>query len=332
MLILLSLLASASMSVVPEEVDAGILLHEPATGATLTLPEDWTFATGEEGLMAFSADERSFVLLRAAEKNFEQVREDVRPLILSRLDDVVVATTSIEGLNERGALEGIVKAHGVGTSKLDGEPVEFAALTLKSGEQGVLVLGAWKDAISAERVKLVLSSLHVKDSIGEAGLEITNARTGAKVKLPKGWEVVRSRKGLIAANPDGNAMAILVGWQGDFEKELARIQKVLVGWVFKEVKFGEFGIIEASHGEHMGRVVSSNGTAVDRSDDRPVDFVALRVQVPEKNEGAVLFGAWKDAEHAAQVKQLLASLRLPKLEVEKAEGEAHRDHERSDSK
>ena len=314
MLVLLPLLLSASLSSAPVQAEsqAGVVLHEPTSGATVTLPEDWTFATGEGGLMALSADERAFVLLAAAEKDFEQVRKDVRALILDRLDGVVVAKTSAEGVNERGALEEVVTVQGKGTSKKDGEAVEFAALLVRSGDAGVLVLGAWKDEVNAERVADVLAGLRVKKSAGEAGLEVTNARTGASVKIPVGWEVVRTRKGMLATCPDGNAMAILIGWQGDFEQSLQKIRGVLLGWVFKQVEFGEFAVIEASYDKSLGRVVASSGKAVDRVDDRPVEFTALRVQLVDKDEGAVLFGAWKDEKHAKEVEQLMSSLRIAK--------------------
>ena len=316
MLLLLPLLTSALLSTPPLQEEAGVVLHEPTTGATVTLPGDWSFATGGEGLMALSENKRAFVLLAAAEKDFEQVRENVRALVLARLDDVVVAKSSVEGVNERGALEEVITARGKGTSKLDGEVVEFAALLVKSDDRGVLILGAWKDEQSAELVAEVLAGLQVKKSAGVAGLEVTNQRTGTSVKIPEGWEVVRTRKGMVATCPHGNAMAILVGWQGDFEQSLEKIRGVLLGWVFKEVEFGEFAVIEASYDESLGRVIASSGKALDRADGRPVDFTALRVQLVDKNEGAVLFGAWKDEEHAKEVERLMASIRLQKLDKE----------------
>ena len=80
------------------------------------------------------------------------------------------------------------------------------------------------------------------------------------------------------------------------------------------VQFGEFAVMEASYDESLGRVVASSGKAVDRWDDSPVEFRALRVQLVDKDEGAVVFGAWKDAEAAKEVEQLMASIRIKKTE------------------
>jgi hypothetical protein len=310
MLALIPLLLSALAGSTPAQEDQGLTLHEPTTGATLTLPENWSLATGEEGLMSFNDDKRGFVLLVGAEQNFESMRTDVKALILTRLDDVVVAKTTIQGVNERGALEQLVVATGTGMSRMDGEKVDFMGLVLKSGDTGVLALGAWKDEANKELVTKVLESLHVKESAGKGGLEITNAKTGASIKIPMGWDVVRTRKGLLTTDPSGKAMAILMNWQGNFDESLTKIRASLSTWVFKEIEIGEFAMIEATYDKSLGRVIAASGKAIDRMDEKPVEFTALRIQNVDADHGAVLFGAWKDEKSAKQVAELMASIKI----------------------
>jgi hypothetical protein len=271
-------------------------------------------------MMAHSADRRGFVLLAAAEHDFEALREDVKALILERLDDVVVARQRIVGVNERGGIEEIVEAHGMGTSKLDGEPVEFAGHVVRSGDEGALVLGAWKDEQHAKLVAGILAGLHVEETAGEGGLVVTNNATGTSVTIPEGWNVLRNRKGLLATSPDRGGMAILMAWQKDFEKSLEKMRAVLTGWVFKEIAIDEFVAVEASYDEEqLVPILAARGTAIDRADDKPVQFSLLRIQQVDKNEGTALFGVWKDETHAEQVAALLASIRL--AEPEPAEEE-----------
>ena len=114
MLPLLPLLLSLATSAPLPQEESGTVLHEPKSGVTLTLPEGWEFVRGQEGLIAVSPDEHGFILLAAAEENFEKLRGDVKALILQRLDEVVVARTTIQGVDERGALEELVGASGTG--------------------------------------------------------------------------------------------------------------------------------------------------------------------------------------------------------------------------
>lgn len=288
----------------------GLTLSEPASGVTLTLPEDWTFVKGDGLIMARSADESGFVLLAGAEENFAELREDVKALILERLDDVVVARSTAEGVGENGALEEIVTVLGQGTSKHDGAVVDFAGMLVQSGETGVLVLGAWKNEANGMLVADILESLHIRESAGEKGLEVTNGTTGASVLIPAGWDVLRNREGLFATCPHGSAMVVMMGWQDNFEESFEGVRSALLGWVFKDVKVGEFAVVEAAYNKSLGLVVAANGTAVDRGDDKPMTFTMLRIEVVDLNQGAVLFGAWKDEEHAQEVAALLQSLEI----------------------
>ena len=132
-----------------------------------------------------------------------------------------------------------------------------------------------------------------------------------------GWEVVRSRKGLVTTDPNGKAMAILLNWQGDFEESLTKMRTSLLTWVFKEVEIGEFAVIEATYHKSLGRVVAASGKAIDRMDDKSVEFTALRIQNMDDDDGAVLFGAWKDEQSAKQIAELMASIKIKMPEKKK---------------
>ena len=313
------LLSTLAFSTPLQEADKapGLTLTEPASGVTVTLPEDWTFTKGDGGLMAHSPERTGFVLLMGAEQNFDQVREDVKALILQRLTDVVVVRTTLEGVGANGALEEIVSVQGQGISKVDGELVDFAGLLVESGDTGSLLLGAWKNEASEAQVAQILASLHIRESVGEAGLEITNAAAGASVKIPAGWDVLRNREGLFATCPHGSGMVVMMGWQENFEESYDTVRSVLLGWVFKEVTIGEVAVIEAAQADRTGVVVAANGTAIDRADDKPMELTMLRIERKDKDQGAVLFGAWKDEEHAQEVAALLKSLQIKELQAPK---------------
>lgn len=303
-------LGSLQVPVTAEE--QGLTLHESKSGATVTLPEDWVLAKGEGGLMAHSEDDKGFVALIDAKKDFEAVRQDVRALVLSRLDDVTVEGVEAEGVDERGALGQLVAARGTGTSKLDGAEVDFAGLLVGAERGTALVLGAWKDDANRATVERILGSLRVQESAGKGGLVFHDAATGASVTIPEGWAVLRNRKGLIAAAPDRKALAVLMNWQGDFEAAVQKMRATLLKKVFDDVEIGEFAVVEASYHKSLGRVIAAEGSAVDRVDDLPVEFTALRIQSVDENRGAAFFGAWKDEEHAEQIAELVKSIKIEK--------------------
>ena len=112
-------------------------------------------------------------------------------------------------------------------------------------------------------------------------------------------------------------MAILMNWQGNFEESLEKMRTALLLGVFKEVQIGEFAVIEASYDKSLGRVVAASGKAIDRADEKPVEFTAIRIQDVDADHGAVLFGAWKDEKHAKQIAELMASIKIKKPEKQK---------------
>ena len=204
------------------------------------------------------------------------------------------------GADERGSLEALIAVAGTGTSRMDAAQVDFSAVVLKSGEAGVLALGAWKTPAHAEAVATILHGLHVQKSAGEAGLEMTDSASGASITFPEGWSVMAGRKGILASAPERGAMVMVMRWQDGFEKGLNETRDALVTHVFKDATLGEFAVVEASYGENLGAVVAASGSAIDRMDQKPVDFRALRIQNVSEDRGTAIFGAWKSEEHAKQ--------------------------------
>ena len=308
----LPLLLALTLTAAGPQEKTGTILSEPETGATITLPEGWNFASGDEGLVAQSADKRAFILLGSSEKKFDELRADVAALVLTRLDDIVLARSVVAGVDERGALEALILADGTGVSKKDGERVDFSALVLKVGDAGALVLGAWKDPAHAELVGRVLDTLHVKQSTGEAGLMMTDVTTGASITFPAGWEVVASKRGILGASKERGALIVVLRWQEDFEKALIKTREGVAAHVFKDIEIGDFGVVEASYDKSLGRVVAAYGTAADRIDGKPVEFTALRIQNVTEDQGSAILAAWKDEKSGKQVEKVLASVKLAK--------------------
>ena len=144
-----SLAATLLATVAFPQAQEGTILHEPDTGATVTLPANWAFTTDDVGMIARSEDMNAMVAMASAEKGFDELREDVKSFILSRLDEVVVAKTTVVAVDELGAFEQLVAVGGTGISRKDSEPVTFSGVMLRSGDAGALVLGAWKDESGA---------------------------------------------------------------------------------------------------------------------------------------------------------------------------------------
>jgi hypothetical protein len=314
-MLLLPLLLAATAQPIQQDV-VGAILVESKTGATVVLPQGWSSVKTDEALQAVSDDGSAYVLLAAAEKKFDEIGADVRAAILAHLDDVTVETTAVVGVDERGALEGLVTANGTGISKRDGAEVEFAALVVRSGEAGALALGAWKDEKRAEQVAKILEGLRIEKVARSGGYTMTDPTTGASITFPEGWNVAASRRGILAAAPKRGAMIVILRWQDHFEESLAKTREVLLTQVFKDVTVGEFAVAEASYDKSLGRVVSASGKAQDRVDAKPVDFTVLRIQNVDDDEGCAIFGAWKDEKHAEQVKRTLASIKIAPEEDE----------------
>lgn len=293
----------------------GTVLQDPKSGAAVTLPADWSFATDEHGLLAGNEDGSAMVALASAEKDFETLRTNVQVALVTRLDQVAVARTTVVAADELGGFEELVVSEGQGVSRRDGKPVRFSALVVRSGDAGGLILGAWKTEAAAKTVESILDTLRVETTAGKGGLVLTNAATGATITIPKGWATIADRKALLTVAPERGGMALILRWAGDFETSVAKAREVLTGWVFKDITLGEFAIVEAAYDKTLGEVIAADGKAVDVVDEKPVEFNVLRMGLPQKDEGALIFGAWKDEKHAKAVEEMLMSIKLGKPEA-----------------
>lgn len=310
-----SLAATLLATVAFPQAQEGTILHEPHTGATVTLPANWAFTTDDVGMIARSEDMSAMVAMASAEKGFDELRENVKSFILSRLDEVVVAKTTVVAVDELGAFEQLVAVDGTGISRKDSEPVTFSGVMLRSGDAGALVLGAWKDEPGAKIVQQIINSLRIEKSAGEGGLVLTSAATGATITVPEGWKTIADRKGLLTVAPERGGMTLVLRWSGDFEKSVEKAKIVLAGWVFKDISFGEVTVVEASFDQTLAEAVTASGTAIDIVDEKPVQFCVLRMGLPETDEGALVFGAWKDEKNKKAVHEMLKSIKMGKKKM-----------------
>ncbi len=121
-------------------------LFEPNTGAAITIPVDWVLAADQSRLIATSDDQKAMVVLMKTETGFEQ---EIMKLESSFAQQVFKDTHVDEAIilvgEDRGGFEAAVALKGHAIHRRDGQPVQFAAIMVKSGDSGSLVIGAWKD-------------------------------------------------------------------------------------------------------------------------------------------------------------------------------------------
>lgn len=289
-------------------------LRDDPSGATIPLPAGWSLATSEKARIAVSADRRAFLLVSSTETDFDRLKSNVAGLLATHLDAIALTEAGVVEASERGAFEGLFLARGRGVSRIDGEGVEFRALIARSGEGGALALGGWKDEQHAALVHERLADLRVERVAGDAGLEVGDPATGATLTLPPGWRSSVSRQGLVAGAPERRALVVIVPWRDGFDAAAAKVRDRLLQAELKDVELGRFGIAEASYSRSLGQVISASGTAIDRQDQQPVTFTALRVERLDLDRGSAVFGAWKDEQHAREVAALLESIEIRKRE------------------
>jgi hypothetical protein len=200
------------------EQPSGRELFDKATGVAVTLPEGWEFFVDHVSLRATSGDERAMVVMMATEKGFEQELMRLERTVGQRhFENVKVDQAVILMGEDRGGLEGAVAMRGTAVHREDGQPVEFAATLVKAGDAGELIFGAWKDPRHAQVVQEIVDSVHVRLPEMEAGLRLTDKKTGATITIPDQWSVYAYRTGLQAFDPDRRAMTLIVRSDGDFE-------------------------------------------------------------------------------------------------------------------
>ncbi|MHC4825225.1 MAG: hypothetical protein ACYTEY_01580, partial [Planctomycetota bacterium] len=279
----------------------------------VTLPEGWEFFVDHVSLQATSGGERALVVMMATEKGFEQELMRLERTVGGRLFENVAIEEAVILLGEdRGGLEGAVAMHGTAVHRKDGQPVEFAATLVKAGDAGELIFGAWKDPQHARTVREIVDSVHVKLPEMEAGLRLTDKKTGATITIPDQWSVYAYRTGLQAFDPDRRAMTLIVRSDGDFEGTRKRVRGILTQAVFTDIQIGEFGAMAGISEEGIGRLVAASGTARHRMDGASVEFMVIVAERVDQNTGLLIVGAWKDDKHRELVAKTLESLHLKK--------------------
>ncbi|MHC5065503.1 MAG: hypothetical protein ACYTG5_16185 [Planctomycetota bacterium] len=223
------------------------------------------------------------------------------------------AKTTVVAVDELGAFEQLVAVDGTGIARKDGKPVTFSGLMLRSGDAGALVLGAWKNEMGAKAVGQIMDSLRIERSSEEGGLVLTDTATGATVTVPEGWKTIANRKGLLSVAPERGGMTLILRWAGDFDESVDKAKMVLTGWVFEDIEFSEVGVVEASAtGKPLTMAITKSGKAIDIIDEKPVQFSVLRLSQPKMNEGALVFGAWKNETNKQAVHEMLSSIKMGK--------------------
>jgi hypothetical protein len=240
------------------EQPSGRELFDKATGVAVTLPEGWEFFVDHVSLRATSGDERAMVVMMATEKGFEQELMRLERTVGQRhFENVKVDQAVILMGEDRGGLEGAVAMRGTAVHREDGQPVEFAATLVKAGDAGELIFGAWKDPRHAQVVQEIVDSVHVRLPEMEAGLRLTDKKTGATITIPDQWSVYAYRTGLQAFDPDRRAMTLIVRSDGDFEgTRHGRHQRG-----GRRPDHGRYGHGATPHGWSFGRVHGHGGGA-----------------------------------------------------------------------
>jgi hypothetical protein len=286
-------------------------LFDKATGVAVTLPEGWAFFADRVSLRATSGDERAMVVMMATEQRFEQELLRLEMTVGGRLFEQVKVDEAVVLLGEdRGGLEGAVAMRGTAVHRMDGQPVEFAATLVKAGDAGELIFGAWKDPQYARVVQEIVDSVHVRLPDMEAGLRLTDKKTGATITIPDQWSVYAYRTGLVAFDPDRRAMALIVRSDGDFEGTRKRVRAMLTQRVFTDIQIGEFAAAAGISDQGLGRLVAANGTARHRLDGASAEFTVIVAERLDQNTGLLIVGAWKDDKHRELVARTLESLHV----------------------
>jgi hypothetical protein len=288
-------------------------LFDKSTGVAVTLPEGWAFFVDKVSLRATSGDGRALVVMMVTEQRFEQELLRLETTVGGRLfEDVEVDEAVILLGEDRGGLEGAIAMRGTAVHRMDGQPVEFVATLVKSGDAGEMIFGAWKDPEYAKVVREIVHSVHVRLPEMEAGLRLTDRQTGATITIPDQWSVYAYRTGLMAFEPDRRAMTLIVRSDGDFEETRKRVRALLTQAVFTDIQIGEFAAMAGITEEGIGRVVAATGTARHRMDGVSVEFMAIVAERLDQNTGLLIVGAWKDDKNRELVAKTLESLHFRK--------------------
>ena len=289
-------------------------LFDKATGVAVTLPSDWDFFVEKTSLRAASADRRAVVVMMVTDQRFEQELLDLEDTVETpAFTDVEIEAAVILVGDDLGALQGAVAMHGSAIRRKDSQPVQFAATLVKSGYQGELIFGAWETPEHGAIVQSIIKSVRVRLPEMESGLQLTDKETGATITIPDQWSAYATRTGLFAFDPERRAMTLIIMSDEDFDATRREARAILTQRVFTDIRLGDFGTMTAVGQNAFGRILVANGTARDRMDGAPAEFmvvVAEHVDAEQNDRGVLVVGAWKDEEHKDLVKKTLESLRI----------------------
>ncbi|MHC4967726.1 MAG: hypothetical protein ACYTF4_03800 [Planctomycetota bacterium] len=147
------------------EMETGLRLTDRKTGATITIPDQWSVYAYRTGLIAFEPDRRAMTLIVRSDGDFEATRKRVRAMLTQRVfTDVQIGEFgAMAGISEQG-LGRLVAANGTARHRLDGASAEFMVIVAERVDQntGLLIVGAWKDDKHRELVARTLESLHLE--------------------------------------------------------------------------------------------------------------------------------------------------------------------------
>ena len=136
--------------------------------------------------------------------------------------------------------------------------------------------------------------------------ELFDAATGVGLTLPANWNFAVDAVKFAAASDDGKGLVVIVAADKKFQEEVLELEETLGEEVFRDVEVDEAVILMGEKRGALEEVVAVRGSAIHRKDGKPVKFSALLVKSGDK--GALVMGAWKDAEHAAVVREILEGI------------------------
>jgi hypothetical protein len=287
-------------------------LFDRATGVAITLPENWEFFTNKNNLRAFSEDRSATVFMMATEGRFGEKVLTVEETAGKRFFRNVefIEATILMG-RERGALEEAVFLSGKAVDREDGQPVQFAAMLVKSGDSGELIFGSWKDREHRDIVRQIVQSVRVRLPELESGLVLTDKRTGATITIPEQWTVHGARGGLLTYSPDRGAMTLIVRCNEGFQAKRNQVRDVLTQRVFESATVGKLTEFIVADSKGFGKLLAANGTATDRVTGEPAEFMVIVAErLDEQDSGVLILGAWKTDAYQEVVRITLKSLRL----------------------
>jgi hypothetical protein len=148
------------------ELESGLVLKDTATGATITLPDQWFVHGTRTGLMAYSPDRGAMTLIIKSDKDFRATRSHVRDILKERVfESVKVGRMSdFTAVHPKGFIK-LMTADGTLKDRVTGEPAEFmviAAERVAEQDSGVLILGVWKSEEYQQMVRKSLESLRLE--------------------------------------------------------------------------------------------------------------------------------------------------------------------------